>query len=336
MQQIYKDEKIQNVTLFHHHETNISIVYYNLFTIPTPNISVNINLTTTSHNDPRVISHMYIYTGCLGINFTYYYLVIFMLVGGIDANCTSFESLDPSSFIYVMTERMDDWNPPESWKIITCIMMIHASCQNWENTVAAQHSSLNTINTIRCELENCDGNYEAVARRKQHNRRSDCVHTAEFPKNLQKNVMKDPGIRIMAFSSELNITASTMKLALNEDLRYYSFMNHRGHPLTEKACENRLTKGKKLLSKMKHPAEPQTIWFFSDEKNVFQDQKYSMQNNRWLAYSPKDTPRVMQTKFSQTVMVFGCVSCEGDASVFFQRGSQVELRCQCGAANHSS
>ena len=40
--------------------------------------------------------------------------------------------------------------------------------------------------------------------------------------------------------------------------------------------------------------------------------KHSTQNNRWLAYSSKNTPRVMQTKFSQTVMVFGCVSCEGD------------------------
>ena len=37
-----------------------------------------------------------------------------------------------------------------------------------------------------------------------------------------------------------------------------------------------------------------------------------MQNNRWLAYSLRDTLRVIQTKIFQTVMVFGCVSCEGD------------------------
>ena len=62
---------------------------------------------------------------------------------------------------------------------------------------------------------------------------------------------------------------------------------------------------------MKHPAEPQTIRFISDEKNVCQDQKHNTQNNRWLAYSPNDTPHDMQTKLSQTAMVFGCVSCEG-------------------------
>ena len=113
-----------------------------------------------------------------------------------------------------------------------------------------------------------------------------------------------------------------MKLALNEDICSYSYKCCRGQLLTEKACENRLTKGKKLLRKVKHPAEPQTIWFFSDEKNFCQHQKHIKQNNRWLAYCPKDTPGVMHTKFSQTVMVFGCVSCEGDVMppYFFRQG----------------
>ena len=62
--------------------------------------------------------------------------------------------MDPPSFIYMMTERMDDWIPPESWKIITCIMMMHAGHKNKEITVAAQ-CSLNTVKPIRHELENC-------------------------------------------------------------------------------------------------------------------------------------------------------------------------------------
>ena len=51
--------------------------------------------------------------------------------------------------------------------------MIHASQQNKENTVAAQ-CSLNMAKIIRHELENSDGDYQAVARRKQHSRRPDC------------------------------------------------------------------------------------------------------------------------------------------------------------------
>ena len=45
-----------------------------------------------------------------------------------------------------MTARMNDWKPPESWKRITSIMMIHAS-QNKEIMFAAQ-CSLNTVKTI--------------------------------------------------------------------------------------------------------------------------------------------------------------------------------------------
>ena len=105
--------------------------------------------------------------------------------------------------------------------------MICAGHQNKEIMVAAQFS-VNTVKTIRYELENCNGHYEAVARRKQHNRRSDCVRKAEFLENLQKKVLEDPAIGIRALSRELNVSASTMKLALNEDLRYYSYKCRRG------------------------------------------------------------------------------------------------------------
>ena len=132
---------------------------------------------------------------------------------------------------------------------------------------------MNTVKTIRYELENSDGDYEIVARRRQHSRRSDCVCTAEFLENLQKKVLEDPGIGITALLRELNALASITKPTLTEDLRSYSYKHHKGQLLTEKACENRLTKGKILLIKVKHPAEPRAIWFFSDEKNVCQNKK---------------------------------------------------------------
>ena len=181
------------------------------------------------------------------------------MVGGIDAHYT-FESLDRG-----IVELLESLN-----RGITCIMTIHAGHQNKEITVASR-CSLNTVRTIRHGLENSYGDYEAVARRKQHNRRSDCIRTAEFLENMHKKVLEDTGIKIMALSRELNVSASTMKLALDEDLRHYSYKRHRGQLLAKKACENRLTKQKKLLSKVKHAAEPQTIWFFSYEKNFCQD-----------------------------------------------------------------
>ena len=45
------------------------------------------------------------------------------------------------------------------------------------------------------------------------------------------------------------------------------------------------------------------IWF-SSKKNFCQDQKIHSQNNMWLTVSPKDMPRVMQTTFPATSMVF--------------------------------
>ena len=95
--------------------------------------------------------------------------------------------------------------------------MIHSGHQNKEITVAAQ-CSLNTAKTIGHELENYDGDYETVARRKLHSRRSDCLCTAEFLEKTQKKVLEDTGIKIRALSHELNVSASTMNFALNEDL----------------------------------------------------------------------------------------------------------------------
>ncbi|KAL1116267.1 hypothetical protein AAG570_005762 [Ranatra chinensis] len=198
-------------------------------------------------------------------------------------------------------------------------MMIRAGHRN-KDIMTATQCSLNTVKTIRHELEYCTGDYEDVARRKIPSRRSDCVGTAEFLANLQEQVLKNPGIRIRPLSRKMNVAASTMKLALNEDLRYYSYKRRNSQLLTAKTREKRLINAKKLLSKVKHPAEPQTIWFFSDEKTFCQDQKHKTQNNRWFAYSTKDSPRVIQTQFPQTVMVFGCVSSEGDVMPphFFQ------------------
>ena len=58
------------------------------------------------------------------------------------------------------------------------------------------------MKAIRHQLENSDGEYEAVARRKQLNRRSDCVHTVEYIEHLPPKKLEDPGIGIMALSRD--------------------------------------------------------------------------------------------------------------------------------------
>uniref|UniRef100_A0A182PX72 Uncharacterized protein n=1 Tax=Anopheles epiroticus TaxID=199890 RepID=A0A182PX72_9DIPT len=101
-------------------------------------------------------------------------------------------------------------------------------------------------------------------------------------------------------------------LAWPRATRYASYKRRTGQLITANTREKRLANTKRLLSWLKHSAQPGTLWLYSDEKNFCQDQKHNVQNHRLLAYCAADVPRVPQTQFPQTVMVFGCVSSEGD------------------------
>ena len=112
-----------------------------------------------------------------------------------------------------MTAEKGDWNPPELWRIFTCIMMIRADRQNKEIMFAGQCS----LNTEKIWIEGYNGNYETFATKNQHKRRPDSVCSSEFLKTLMKNVVKDPSIGIRTLSRELNVKHSTIKLFLNKD-----------------------------------------------------------------------------------------------------------------------
>lgn len=77
----------------------------------------------------------------------------------------------------------------------------------------------------------------------------------------------------------------------------------------------------KVIKKVLHPLEPNLLWFLSDKNNFCRDQKITSQDNRWLAVSPKEVPRVMHTKFKPTIMAFLVIS-SGDDVVppFFPEG----------------
>lgn len=112
-----------------------------------------------------------------------------------------------------------NWKALEYWKRVTCIMMIRSGLKNLD-ILAAIQCSLNTMNAVRCELENFYMDVEAVASRKGHSKCSDCVRTTKFVKKLQKKVLQDPGKAMWTLAKEMNGVA-TMKKALNKDLRYF-------------------------------------------------------------------------------------------------------------------
>ena len=98
-----------------------------------------------------------------------------------------------------------------------------------------------------------------------------------------------------------------------------------GQLLTQATKDRRLLNSTKLLNRLKHRKESNMLWF-SDEKNFCQDQAHNRQNHQWIAICPNDVPRVMKTKFPNTVMVFGVISSDGDMMPLhiFETGLRVD------------
>lgn len=92
----------------------------------------------------------------------------------------------------------------------------------------AAQFALNTVKTIRRIMENCNRDYEAVARSKEHSRRSDCLRTPGFLQQLQAKVMEDRGKGFLVMAREMVVTISTMKMALYANLRYQAYKSYEG------------------------------------------------------------------------------------------------------------
>ena len=178
---------------------------------------------------------------------------------------------------------------------------------------------------IRSELKAAGGDVAAVAERKRHCQRSDCIRTPEFVNSVQAAIDENPGKLMRALTNELEVDKSTIRHVAQEDLHYKSYVMQRGQFMSDRSKVNCLTRAKRLLNKLKHPEKPGMIWFFSDEKNFVQDQKVNRKNDQWLCKRPDEVPTVIHTKFPASAMVLGVVSSEGDVMPphFFTGGLRV-------------
>ena len=206
---------------------------------------------------------------------------------------------------------MESFTFPHVWKRHAVLMLISAGHEN--NKIAELlNVTRQFVWTVRQDLIASNYDFEAVAERKDHNRRSDTIRDREFIMQVQEMVNNDPSKSMRAMARDLDVSEHCIRSCLMEDIRYKSYRMRKGQLLTDKMKENRLKKSTRLLNKLKKPLEPGMVWIFSDEKNFCQDQLHNSQNNRWLAVCPKDVPRVMKTKYPATIMVFGVVTSEGD------------------------
>ena len=241
---------------------------------------------------------------------------------------------------------------PQEWKRKAVLFAI---CTRHNNATIAKFFDLTTtwVWKVRNQLEKSGGDYGAVAKRPDYQRRltslpasdpgsaavwgskrinprpqfclclawsgcpsnndnddqrrSDCLRTAKFINRVKNAIDKDMGKSMRAIAKDMRASEALIRRCVSEDLRYKSYKMKKGQLLTAKAKKKRLKHCQKLLNKLKHPLQRNMIWFFSDKKNFCQDQAVNNQNNHWLAVCSEDVPKVMQTKFPATVMVFGVV-----------------------------
>ena len=67
------------------------------------------------------------------------------------------------------------------------------------------------------------------------------MRTDAFLADLQARVMENPGIGIRPLAREMGVAPCTMKMALNDDLRYFSYrLGSREWPTADRTCSSRI------------------------------------------------------------------------------------------------
>ena len=179
-------------------------------------------------------------------------------------------------------EPRKEFTSPQEWKRKAVLFAI---CARHNNATIAKFFDLTTtwVWKVRNQLEKSGGDYEVVAKRSNHQRRSDCLRTAKFINRAKNAINKDPGKSMHVIAKDMRMPEALIQRCVSEDLRYKSYKMKKGQLLTAKTKEKQLKHCQKLLNKLKHPLQHNMIWFFSDKKNFCQDQAVNNQNNRWLA-----------------------------------------------------
>ena len=131
--------------------------------------------------------------------------------------------------------------------------------------------NMRTIQCTRKKLEESKDPHGLITRAPkslddhQKSRDADFVKRVEAMINI--NLLKS--MRSMA--AKLGVDKRTIQRCVDEDLYCKSYRMQTGQLLTQATKDRRLFNSTKLLNKLKHPKESNMLWFFSDEKNFYQD-----------------------------------------------------------------
>ena len=76
---------------------------------------------------------------------------------------------------------------------------------------------------VRNQLKKSGGDYEAVAKRSDHQGRSDCLRTAKFINRVENAINKDPRKSMRVIAKGVRMSKALIQRCVLEDLRYKSY-----------------------------------------------------------------------------------------------------------------
>ena len=99
-------------------------------------------------------------------------------------------------------EPRKEFTFPQEWKRKAVLFAI---CTGHNNATIAKFFDLTTtwVWKVRNQLKKSGGDYEAVAKRSDHQRRSDCLRTAKFINCVKNAIDKDPGKSMHAIAKDM-------------------------------------------------------------------------------------------------------------------------------------
>ena len=114
---------------------------------------------------------------------------------------------------------------------------------------------------------------------------------ADFVKRIEAMIDINPSKSMRSMAAELGVDIRTIQQYVDKDLPCKSYRIQTGQLLTQAIKDRRLLNSTKLLNKLKHPKESNMLWFFSDEKNFYQDQPTTGRTINGLLCAPTMCPK---------------------------------------------
>ncbi|OXA41211.1 Transposable element Tc3 transposase [Folsomia candida] len=145
------------------------------------------------------------------------------------------------------------------------------------------------------------------------------ARTKSMVKALRDRIRRNPRRQQKKLAIQLNVSPSTIKMALKSDLGVRAMRRGVCHMLTTKQKKNRVIRCRGLLKR--HAGESYKNILFTDEKIFTVEEKFNRQNDRIYAKRKSDIP-IAQRKSNRShhlgsVMVWLGVSLVGKADLYF-------------------